>query len=64
MSQEFKFGDPVHYIGQDGGGMFVGTDPYGHAVIEETVKTYHNGKLIGTDVYRVTRYMSSIEHAE
>lgn len=44
-------------------GTFVGVTEYGHAVIEITLNTRHNGRIIGTDIYRVARDVSRVQHA-
>lgn len=44
-------------------GTFVGVNEYGHAIIEVTIHMRHNGVIIGTDVYRVTRYLNRVSHA-
>jgi hypothetical protein len=42
-------------------GTFIGVDEYGHGVIENTIRTRHNGRVIGVDKFTTRHPLSSIE---
>ena len=42
-------------------GVFVGVDEYGRGVIENTINTRHNGRIIATDKFYTRHSIASIQ---